>query len=200
MGMISIVVVLAACGSSAAETTSGACKPDGSHTLALSPQARVYSLDKTVYGCAYSTGKQRQLGKLSSCVGSHQVEAVDVAGVLAGYGLRTCGVDTGGAEVIVRRLTDGKVLTRRIATERSTGAESYQSVGSLALKADGSIAWIGVGQSIIGRGETIEVRRVEAGDETLLDFGRAIHPGSLRLHGSTLTWKHGKHTRSAQLS
>src|SRR5437763_1894131 len=78
MGMISIVVVLAACGSSAAETTSGACKPDGSHTLALSPQARVYSLDKTVYGCAYSTGKQRQLGKLSSCVGSHQVEAVDV--------------------------------------------------------------------------------------------------------------------------
>jgi len=203
LGLLS-VLMLVACGSSSGSTSassaSASCNPQGSHTIASGEKARVYSLRKLVYGCAYATGKAWRLGEQSACgPGSDGVQAAHVAAALAGYGLRSCGVDSGSAVVIVRRLTDGKQLVERAATERSTGAESYQSVGSLALKADRSVAWIGVGQSIIGHGKTVEVRRFQSGQETLLDSGSAVDPASLRLHGSTLTWKHGKQTRSATL-
>jgi hypothetical protein len=177
------------------------CDPHGSSTLAAGPKARVYAVDKTVYGCAYSTGKAWRLGNSSSCEGSALIEAVHVAGVLAGYGAERCGIDFGTASVIVRRVTDGKPLVDEAATLAETGAESYQVVDSLVLKADGSVAWIGVGSSIISQGKrAIEVRRVERGNETLLDSGAAIHSESLRLRGSMLTWKHGRQTRSATLS
>ena len=116
-------------------------------------------------------------------------------------GLTRCGVDSGSTAVVVRRLTDGKVLRSAVATS-PPGVESHQSVGSLVLKRDGAVAWIGTGKSIIGAG-TPKVEVYEAdrrGPVRLLDSGVAVRPGSLTLHGSKLSWKHGTALRHAMLT
>ncbi len=47
---------------------------------------------------------------------------------------------------------------------------------------------------------TVELHRVDAHGQSLLDFGTTIAPRSLRLHGRTLTWLHAGQTRSSTLS
>jgi hypothetical protein len=125
---------------------------------------------------------------------------VVVAGDLAAFGREECGVDTGSTEIVVRRLTDGRRL-RIAAATTSPGVESFQSVGSLVLQRDGAVAWIGDGSSIIRHAHKVEVYKAERnGPLKLLDSGLAVAPGSLRLHGSRLSWKHGGSTRTSSLS
>ena len=123
-----------------------------------------------------------------------------VTGELSAYALQRCGVDTGATLVIVRRLSDGKQLRSFAAT--STGLpEGFQSVRSLALKSDGAVAWIGLVSSVVGRRRVIEVHKADANRAAVtLDSGPAVDPGSLRLHGSRLSWTHGTATRSATLT
>jgi hypothetical protein len=123
-----------------------------------------------------------------------------VAGDLAAFGREECGVDTGSAEVVVKRLTDGKRLLIAAATT-SPGVESFQSVASVVLKRDGAVAWIGTGSSIVRHAHKVEVYKADShGSVRLLDSGLSVAPSSLRLHGSTLSWKHGGSTRTASLS
>jgi hypothetical protein len=159
----------------------------------------VYALGGTVYGCSIHGSTTYMLGHRGGCIGYGCVQAPAVAGELAAYGLESCGIDTCSGEVFLRRLTDGKVLRTAPATTKLLGPESFQSVGSLALKRDGALAWIGVGTSIGAHGKDVEVRRDDRLGLALLDSGAAIAGGSLRLHGSTVTWKHGASKRSATL-
>jgi hypothetical protein len=152
-----------------------------------------------VFGCSVKGHKVFALGQTTSCVRSRRVAPVTVAGELAAYGLEQCGVDTGSTNVVVRRLTDGASLRSLPATTKPLGPESYQSVSSLVLKGDGAVAWIGVGHSIVRRGSSAEVHRADRRGQALLDSGTAIDPRSLRLHGSTLSWRHADFTRSASL-
>ena len=131
---------------------------------------------------------------MSQCVGT-----VAIAGEFAAYALSENAVDTSYAEVVVRRLTDGQQLRRATATTKPLGPESYQSVDSLAVKADSAVAWIGVGGSIVRRGTDIEVRKADKRGQATLDSGPAIDSGSLRLDGSRLTWRNGRQVRSAML-
>jgi hypothetical protein len=123
-----------------------------------------------------------------------------VAGVNVAYGLSRFGVDTGSTQVVVRRLTDGRVVHTAPATSSVAGPESYQSVGALVLRPDGAVAWIGTSSSIVGRGHEAEVHRFDARGQATLDRGAGIATGSLRLHGSQLTWTHSSRRRSATLS
>jgi hypothetical protein len=62
------------------------------------------------------------------------------------------------------------------------------------------VAWIGEGGSVIRRGTSdIEVHKADARGSALIDSGQGIDVRSLRLHGSTLTWRGGGRTRSASL-
>jgi len=208
-----VAVTIVACGSSAAAPEHGttasapagtqaaahACGPAAGHTIASSRVARVYAVGKSVYGCSGRTGKVTRLGASGPCVGSQHVGPAAVAGELAGYGLQSCGVDTGSSLVVVRRLSDGRVLVSQAATTQMLGPESYSSVGSLVLRSDGSVAWIGLGSSIIRHTRDVEVHRAAQHGQALLDSGTTIDPTSLRLHGSRMTWRHGKTTRSATL-
>jgi hypothetical protein len=102
----------------------------------------------------------------------------------------------------VRRLSDGTQLHSLPATGPvggRVGPESFQNVDSLVLRADGGVPWIATGSSIVGGRRLIEVRKADRSGAGLLDSGRAIVSGSLRLHGSKLTWKHGGQVRSATL-
>ena len=174
------------------------CGPVAARTLAADKVARVYTVGNSVYGCALGGKHPFKLGQRRTCIMASQVTTVAVAGRLAAYGLASCGVDTGSTLVIVRRLDDGVQLHTFVATSPA-GPESYQSVDSLVCKADGAVAWIGTGSSLVGSRKLIEVRKGDRQGAALLDSGPAIDASSLRLHRSQLSWTHGGQTRTATL-
>jgi hypothetical protein len=210
-----LALALAACGASQASAPAGTgpragapslggspgCAPSSARVLASDRYAEVYRLGDTVYGCSTSNGHRYRLGSAGFCTNADRVGPVALRGAVAAYGVQRCGVDTGTAQVVTRRLSDGRVLHTSPATSRVPGAESYQSVGSLVVKADGAVGWIGEAHSIIGKGSpVVEVRRFDAHGQAELDSGPAIAVRSLRLHGSRLSWLHSGAERSANLS
>lgn len=176
------------------------CGAASARTLASDGVARVYSQHGRVYGCAAADHKSFRLGQASGTPDQKRVGPVALAGVEAAYGLTTSGVDTISAKVIVRRLTDGRVLHRHNAITGPQPAEFYEKVDAVVVKGDGSVAWTADGGSIIShwrRGRQVE--KVDHTGQTLLDHGLGIRLRSLRLSGSQLTWRDGGTTRSARL-
>lgn len=206
-GLLAVLVAIAACGSSpAAESTSVAagsssiaCGPSTARTLVANAQARVYQSGGWIYGCARGASQRYRLGNAQSCIRTGLAGPVGLVGVLAGYGLETCGVDTGTSEVVVQRLSDGRKLKTLAAFTGSVGPESHQQVRSIALRADGAVAWIAQASSIVRHSQATEVHRADRRGQATLDSGTAIGATSLRLHESKLTWRHGTVTRSATL-
>jgi hypothetical protein len=175
------------------------CGSDQGHTLARSDSARVYTRGGTVFGCAIPNGTVYKLGSASVCNGHGRAAPVAVAGRLVAYGLETCGIDTGSAVVIVRRLTDGKRLRDDPSRTGPAGPESYDAVDSLVLAPSGADAWITVTSSIVSHQNATEVHEHGRNGFALLDSGSGVNPGSLRLKRSKLTWRHSGLLRSATL-
>ncbi len=201
------LLVLASCGSSAAKSTGGStaaatrCGPAGARTLAANGGVRVYILGQGVYGCSAARSRSFRLGNVSRSIRESRAGPVAVAGDLAAYGLQDFGVDTVRASVVVRRLTDGKEL-EQLRVTRAVGAESFESVGSIVVRASGAVAWIGSEHSIgPGRQGSVEVHSAGpgTGGGRLLDSSPDIKPASLRLHRSSLSWIDGGATRHATL-
>ena len=208
---MTLLVLLASCGSSAAQsagsisrsssavhTAATACGPAGATTLADNGRVRVYALHQVVYGCSAARGRSFRLGHATHVIAEARVGPVAVAGDLAAYGLSSFGVDTVRASVVVRRLTDGTQL-KQLAATKAVGAESFQSVGSVVLRPDGAVAWIGTEHSIIAHRGATEVHEADAGGDHVIDSGSGIDAASLRLHGTALTWANGAVTHHATL-
>jgi hypothetical protein len=161
----------------------------------------VYQSGGDVYGCSTAGGRSYRLGAAARTIRQGRAGPIALAGVDVAYGLTEFGVDTVSAQVIVRNLRSGAQLRREPATTRALGVEFFQSVAAVVVKPDGAVAWIGQGGSVThaGSGE-IEVNRADAHGRALLDSGNGIDTRSLRLHGSTASWRHGGVTRSATLS
>jgi hypothetical protein len=158
----------------------------------------VYEAGGVVYGC--SNARSYRLGYYGrGRPGGVSVVLVRVASRVVAYSTRAQGVDTASESVSVRRLTDGKRLYEDRATVGPVGPESFQSVASLVVKSDGSVAWIGAASSIGGPHRIVEVLRHDRRGLRLLDSGAAVARKSLRLRHSTLRWKHGGGTRRATL-
>jgi hypothetical protein len=183
----------------AATPGAAACGPSSERTLLSNRQARVYASTGFVYGCATGAGRTYRLGSLTDCMRSARAAPIRLAGRIVAYGLQRCGVDTGSSQVLVQRLSDGRQLRTLSTTTGPAAPESYVQVASLVVRADGAVAWIGIAHSIVRRTQDIEVHRADRRGETELDSGPAVVPGSLRLMGSTLTWRHGAATRTANL-
>jgi len=198
-----VLVVLAACGPSVAKSAGSTaaatrCGPASARTLAANGRVRVYAQNQVVYGCSVARGRSFRLGHAARALSESQVGPVAVAGDLAAYGLRSFGVDTVSASVVIRRLTDGTEVKQLRAT-RAVGAEAFESIGSVAVLANGAVAWIGSERSIVGHRSAIQVHAAGAGGDQVLDSGPNIGPTSLRLHGSRLSWVDGGATRHATL-
>jgi hypothetical protein len=209
LAVAGLALLLAACGGAAAgsSTASGPpggsrCGPAGTKTLAASRLARVYSSHGVVYGCSMTGTRSYRLGDATIFrPGDPRVGQVAVAGEIAAFALTEFGIDTGSAQVTVTRLRDGKLLRSVRATTRPLGVEATQSVVSIVVKADGAVAWIGEGHSIINHhNDDVEVHAFDRQRDRLLDSGKGVDPTSLRLHGSKLTWKDSGDPRSATLS
>jgi hypothetical protein len=124
---------------------------------------------------------------------------VALAGVDVAYGVTRSEVDTISAQVVVRRLDDGRTVHDTNATTRALGPEFFESVGAVVVKADGAVAWIATGGSIIRQGRETELDRIDSRGEATLDTGSGIETSSLRLRGSRLSWRHSGASRSATL-
>jgi hypothetical protein len=204
LGLLALVGVLAACGSSSAASSSGStaagCGPAGADTVADGAKARVYSRGGSLYGCTTDGQHQYRLGSGKLCLGRQQAGPVAVAGTLAAYALRRCGIDTSSAQVIVQRLSDGKRLSSHDAITGPVGPESFQSVGSIVVTGGGQVAWIGSMSSIVMHRQTTQVLATDgSGHVRRLDSGSGVAAKSLHLHGGKLSWIHGGNRRSASL-
>ena len=200
------VAAAVGCGSSAANPVAPGgpgfqrCVPPGARTIRTDPEAELYALHNVVYGCDRHTRRSTRLGNTTACIGAARVDRTALAQDIVAYGLDYCGVDAGFATVTVRRLSDGRRLGSYVAVSGPGLVESYQSIGSIVVRANASVAWIGSERSIIGRGSRTEADRVQHGKRAQLDSGSEILGSSMRLRGSTLSWRHGSATRTATLT
>ena len=198
-----VVVALAACGSSAAVTSSAAlklCGPRGAHTLASSTGARVYAQGGSVYACSRSNGRFYRLGDARQCVAGARVGPAAAAGGVVAYAVERCGVDTATASVVVRRVSDGNQLARHAAFAGPPGPESFQAVGSIVVNRRGRAAWITSTHSVVSHHLSVQVIEASGSGARVLASGGTIAPDSLRLHDSRLTWTAGGQRHSATLS
>jgi hypothetical protein len=175
------------------------CGPAAALTLASSSRARVYASHGSAFGCAAGAGSPLRLGKTTNCISSDLVGPVVVAGDIAAYASERCGVDTGSTQVLVRNLRTGKRLSASPAVT-VPGPESFPSVDSLVARSDGAAAWIAEAKSLGNHQRNVELRRIDARGESLLDSGAAIGLRSLRLRGARLTWLHSGQPRTSTLS
>jgi hypothetical protein len=180
--------------------TPSVCGPSSARALASDRTARVYVWSGNVYGCAAGSDRSYLLGSTNICAFMHnRVGLVRVTDGIAAYTLETCLTDSGWTTVNVRRLTDGKFLRVHQATTTAVVVMGEESVGSLVLKADGAAAWIATADSI---GPHTFVRQLAWLDNrgfNVLDSGRALAARSLKLRGSTISWRHGNTVRTARL-
>ena len=205
-----ILLMLTACGSSSAASDLSAtgpatphpaatCGPHSAKTLAASQLARVDSIGGQVYGCAVGATHRHRLGASIRTLREDRVGPVAIAGKVVAYGLSSFGVDTVSSLVIVRDLGNGQQLRAAAPTNRIL-PESFTSVDSIVVKADGATAWISQTSSVIRSGSPVtQVWRADAPGQSLLDSGGAIDARSLRRSGSTISWRDGSKVRSARL-
>jgi hypothetical protein len=204
LALSAAVCALAACGSSSAATSAGTaavnCGPSADHTVARSSQARVYAAGHSLYGCTGGANHPILLGSTTGCIRGASVGEVAVAGRLAAYAVRRCGVDTSSSQVVVRRLTDGRQLSARDAFHGQPGPESFQSVSAVVVSASGAAAWIVSSSSIATHKHSSEVVAATAGSLRVLDSGTGTAFGSLRLSHGTLSWTRDGVRHTAALS
>jgi hypothetical protein len=152
-----------------------------------------------VYGCAAGSRGRYLLGHTSICINSDRVGPVAVAGRMAAYAVTTCGVDTGSATVVVRRLSDGAHLFSHAAAD-AAGPEGYVTVTTIVATPAGAVAWIARATTIVGHRSVTGVYARRGSGVSKLDSGQAIGLSSLRLRGSTVSWQDGSGRRSSRLS
>jgi hypothetical protein len=172
------------------------CRPTAdSTTIAQNPAARVFTAaDGNDYACLYSVGRAFYL----SGAEHYDYRLVHFSGPYVAYVQNIEASDDNIGEMDLRT---GRLRTFVIATPIENSV--CYGVGSLALNADGGIAWIGTNflgfACISPPGPEIEVRRHDRRGLRILDSGRRIVPGSLHLLKGVLSWTDGPVKRKSTL-
>jgi hypothetical protein len=172
------------------------CQPSAdSYTIAQNRSARVFTAaDGNDYACLYSVGRAFYLS------GSEHYEyrLIHFSGPYVAYVQNIEATDDNIGEMDLR---SGRLRSFVIATPIHNSV--CYGVGSLALKADGGIAWIGT--NFLGTfctnppGPEIEVRRHDRRGLRIIDSSPRIKPGSLHLLKGVLSWNDGGLKRTSTL-
>ena len=185
-------------GSTSAVAATAACGPASARTLASSSRARIYDAAHTVYGCAASHHGRWRLGTDGVCNVAQRIGVTAVSGVIGAYAATRCGVDTGDTQIVVRRLDTGATLVDQPAAQASF-PESFSSATAVVVTPTGVVAWIGHVSSIVRHGSVTAVYAARGTSVRRLDTGSGIAATSLRLRGTTVSWRDGSAQRSARL-
>jgi hypothetical protein len=204
------------------------CEPDGSTTLAETPAARVYQVERQrgghstlyTYGCLKAFSSQVLLASDAEPAALFPPPAISLIGPYVGYAVDT-DTDTsspGGrmTYVEVDDLRPQQPGQERAGLVVSAGPRDVARVGSLKVSRQGAVAWIACPAPSDGQlaadpsgactrpGTYARVFRAVLGADgvvhvTLLDKGRAIDPGSMRRVHSGVAWRHAGKTRAVKL-
>lgn len=177
-------------------------------TIAHSAKARLFADARTgyYYACLYSSGRPRRI----STIEHWEYELVRFAGPYIAFVSFAEGSNAGIGVVNLRtgrRLDireDEEVAPVEPPPQQCPSADPKcrvvcPAVDSLVLKPDGAVAWVGVDFPAPppSRGpscgteieQTTEVRRDDSHGLAVVASGNGIAPASLRLSGSTLSWR-----------
>lgn len=104
--------------------------------------------------------------------------------------------------VIVRDLRSGRLLHKVATGTRVKARAGFVGVGraaSIVVRSDGAVAWIAENYERSGREKYFEVHAADKKGSRVLAAGTRIDLRSLRLTGSTVSWKQRGRTSSAVL-
>lgn len=170
--------------------------------------ARIYRRDGTTYGCLYSANRRFKLGQYSrsSDTGRDGQRQTRLAGRYVGFEEYVEGSRTFTYEVRVFDLRSGRLVrdvpTGPVPPEADEATQFGIAVGigpvtALRLRATGGVAWIA--RNRYSADSEFVVRKADAKKPMGLAAGRDIHPVSLALNGSRLTWLQAGQERAASL-
>jgi hypothetical protein len=180
-------------------TATARCGPATAKTIASDAGARVYAVGSGVYGCVNGRRAYLLVHRSQSRPAQSGLSEIALAGLVVGYAKSQSGVDTLSAEVVVRRLDSGRILHDVDAVRGPRAPEFFEGVDQLVVKADGAVAWIGRGGSILAKEGTVEVNRIDRRGEATLDQSTHHRMEALRLRGSKLSWRDGNALRTSTL-
>jgi hypothetical protein len=149
-----------------------------------------------LYACAIDNGRRFALGQ---DYGDLSIEAVRLTDPFVGFATVSCGGLCGTTGIVVLDVRNGSRKT--LPRVSSLGPDFRATITDLELKATGAVAWI----AQTARDQTdpnTEVREVWASDsagQRMLDSGIGIGLESLKLSGSTLSWRKNGSPRSATI-
>jgi hypothetical protein len=198
--LVSVSILLAGAGSANAararpHRASAPCAVKGSTTVALNPQARIYTRSQRgdedqhlLVGCLLRSGRTTQLDSWFSCGCSRGDDAEPqlwLSGTVVAINRFSCPPDpllgcVGGAHTLDLR-------TRRTLRRANTGT----AVSALAIGPRGSFAYISSGGA---------VAKSDAAGEGVFDAAPGIDPSSLAIAGARVYWTRGGAAQSALLT
>jgi len=194
-----VVVIVALALAATAGAAPASCVPAAAKTLRASGAARIYSEDSVLYGCLGA--RRTRLGTLRGTVPfpATRIALYSLSGAYAGIDTAQMGVDTFNSTVSLVDLRTGARIATAPGSTPERRAESFITVRAMVVDPKGTLAWIGERSAIGVPHPTYEVHALNAGRNRLLASSAAIAATSLRLHGETISWRDGGHTRSATL-
>ncbi len=166
-----------------------------STTIAASRSARLFTAaNGNDYACLYRVGRVFYLSGSEH----YQYELVRFAGPYVAY---VQSIEANDEDIGEIDLRNGHSHSFEIASPIEDTV--CFGVGSLVLKGDGALAWIGtnfLGEDCMSPpGPEIEVRRHDRRGLAILDGAPQIVPDSLQLHGAALSWTDDGIPRSSTL-
>ncbi len=171
--------------------------PPHARMLAADTQAQVYEKLETeaqaqgFYGCAYGRKRSYFLGERPgfSSSGGGGIQLETLAGSVVAYGESVVGPHGSYQAVVVRNLSNGRVLHKLVtgtAIHPESGFDGIGPARAIVVKGDGAVAWIVETNSTPSREYAVEA--VDSTGTRLLAESAGINPSSLALTGSTLYW------------
>jgi hypothetical protein len=188
------------------------CRSQKATTISSSVDGRVFEQYRLAFGqfwpydyaCLYDgTGAPAVL--LGRNYDDEQVSNAQVRGAYVAYASVGCGVSNCSAAIVEKYLPFGGG-TVKAAPSVFGSRTTAEGVGSLVLKANGSVAWITIRSATLGGiGPVVpahsEVYAFDQQGWRMLDSGQGIVPDSLRLDepSSTVSWVNGGATKTETL-
>jgi hypothetical protein len=110
--------------------------------------------------------------------------------------MRLQGVDSYRLTAVARNLRTGEAVECSAGFGSHVGGRRGTDVEDLVVTSRGTIAWAAI---FWGKGAGRAVIACTPEGEQILDSGQGIDPESLRLHGSTISWRDSRENRAAEL-
>ena len=178
------------------------CAKKAGKTLLATRDARVFKRSGQFYACLRRARRAFRLGGRGGDFGDDAIGNLALRGRFVAYSLHK----SSGRTVRVKELRRGRMI--HDVDAGSVGP--FDFLTDIRLARNGSVAWIVTAQPIdvpmnpnatpIDYLPFYEVRKADRAGHTLLDGGRDVAPGSLRLRGTLVYWRRAGRIRTALLN